>query len=176
MRNVHCFVFVFLLSFIGNVGYAQTWLPEFRIRIGYNSILPKTTTLNEFLTYDHPIVAENCQARMSVFYFKVNSKGMVDSLYSEGNFKEKEKDIILKNIKGTSGNWILPKTTRTEDYCWFVFPCFILGALDKYCPDDQQNFRQLVLLRGLLQNYSFSRDKHGRYLLPPNEYGFYSRR
>ncbi len=153
---------------------AQSWLPEFRANLGYERIVSRAE-LHEYLAFLHPS-ANSCEARMSVFYFRVNYKGMVDSLYSEGNFGPAEKEVISQNILKTNGNWVLPAATQKTDKCWFIFPCFTLGGLDQHCADDPKNYKQLVILRNNLSQFAFQRDAKGRYLLPPNQYGFYSRR
>jgi hypothetical protein len=146
---------------------SQSWLPEFRANLGIDRIVSRSE-LHEFLTFLHPSFSDECSARMSVFYFRVNYQGQVDSLYSEGNLKPAEKEGINQNILKTNGNWVIPPNTKKTDQCWFVFPCFIVGGLDKHCPDDQKNSRQLLILRNTLVEFAFQRDAKGRYLLPPN--------
>lgn len=173
VRKTLAVVFLFICT----PKQVQPWLPEFRIRLGYSTVMDRNSTLNEFLQFEHPLVAGDCDARMSVFYFRVNSKGIVDSLYSEVNFALREREVINKNILNTSRNWILPKSTTSGDKCWFVFPCFILGRNSKYCSTDHEYTAQLEEVRKkLLTNGSQGWDAQGRYVLRPNIIGSMSRK
>ncbi len=149
---------------------SQGWLPEFRIRIDHKPITMIETSLNTFLQQNHSLYIKGCNARMSVFYFRVNHKGVVDSLYSEGNFLKEEQNLIQKNILNTSGNWSLPANTSRGNSCWFVYPCFVMGQSDGACPDDPANQRQFEILRDLLSSQAWAFDQQGRYRLPPNSF------
>lgn len=166
---------MFMLLILTHYARSQTWLPKFKVSVHYRPISMANATLKEFLQYGHPYVAKGCQTKMSVFYFRVNYVGKVDSLFSEGNFTKEEKELISRNILATSDNWLLPTNTKRENYCWFVYPCFILGRLVDPCADDPENQEQIKILRRLLSTHSNQFDSQGRYLLPPNDYGFYSR-
>lgn len=167
---------MFTLLISAHHAASQTWLPKFRVSVNYRPVIMANASLQEFLQYGHPWAAKGCHTRMSVFYFRVNHLGKVDSLFSEGNFTKEEKEVISRNILATSDNWILPANTTSENFCWFLYPCFILGRLVGPCADDPQNQEQIKILRRLLSDHSEEFDKQGRYLLPPNDYGFHSRR
>lgn len=171
-RGMISILIIMILSFDVR---SQNWIPVFEVKIDYRPIHMIGKSLGDFLQYGHPYVAKGCDTKVCIFHFRVNSKGDVDSLYFEGNFDKIETDVILGNILKTSGNWILPSNTTKDSFCWFVYPCYILGELVYPCLNDPQNQQQIVLLRNLLTNYSNTFDKRGRYLLAPNEYGYYSK-
>lgn len=155
---------------LSHQGMSQRWLPEFRIRIGHRPVTEMNMDLIEFLDQSHSFNKKGCNTRMSVFYFRVNSKGQVDSLYSQGNFLEEETSLISKNILNTSGNWVLPANTSREDACWFIYPCFVFGELTGACSGDTANQNQLAILHKLLFSQAYEFDKLGRYRLPPNNF------
>lgn len=155
---------------------AQSWLPIFKVRFGYSPIDMSGKSLNEFLQNGFPLVAKGCDTKVCLFYFRVNGNGDVDSLYYEGNFNKEECTIITNNILNTKGNWITPKNTNRTDFCWFVYPCYILGKIVDPCLDDPKNQQQIALLRNLLNNYSNTFDKQGRFLLSPNNYSYYDKK
>lgn len=155
---------------ISNQVMSQGWLPEFRIRIDYKPVTMLNTSLSDFLQQNHSLYVKDCATRMTVFYFRINYKGMVDSVHYEGNFSEGERNLIIKNIRNTSGNWSLPTNTSRGNSCWFVYPCFILGQLNGSCADDPANQRQFQILRSLLSSQAWTFDKKGLYHLPPNTF------
>lgn len=75
---------------------AQNWLPEFRVRITHQPISQINDHLYKFLARDFRTNVKGCETRMNIFYFRVNYKGKVDSIYWEGNFSEKQTELIYK--------------------------------------------------------------------------------
>jgi len=134
----------------------------------YDFIIPKETNLIDFLKFNAKLYPDSCNPRMSMFYFRINHLGLVDSLYSEGNFDTKEKEAINQNILKTNRNWILPNNTKDKDKCWFIYPCFIIGGLDNCDIRAQKKREELLVLRSLLFKKAAREDSLGRYLLPPN--------
>ncbi len=166
---------IILITFIittstGSKG--QHWKPEFKIPLDSKSIHTQISDLNDYLQFGFPLVANNCASRLSLFNFRVNSLGQVDSVYSEGNFRTDENALIIKNIKTTSGNWILPKNTKISDNCWFVYPCYIVGEITQHCRDVESHVQSILMLRATLAKVSFQFDNLGRYILPPNKYSY----
>ena len=164
------FVWLVLFVLVSFQSLSQRWLPEFKIRIGHRPITDMNMVLIEFLDQNHYFLKQGCNTRMSVFYFRVNSTGKVDTLYSQGNFSDEEKSLINKNILNTSENWVLPANTSREDACWFVYPCFVFGQLKEACSQDPANQRQLEILHKLLFSQAHQFDELGRYRLPPNNF------
>lgn len=168
VRLVPGILILFVWLLVTHQAISQTWRPEFRVRVDYRPITMINAGLHEFLQFGHKQKVKGCNTRVSVFYFRINSQGMVDSLYCEGNFTDEEKDTINRNILNTSGNWFLPPNTTSSDHCWFVYPCFVLGQLTGACSEDPGNQRQIEVLRKLYFDQIHQFDSRGRYRLPPN--------
>lgn len=166
----------FIICLFSSQVRSQEWLPEFRVKFDYRPSILIGASLHDFLQFEHPLIARGCNTRVSIFYFRVNYQGQVDSLYNQGNFTNEEAKLISRNILATSGSWVLPGRTTSQDHCWFIYPCYVLGRLTDPCADDPQNQIQITILRNLLAGHAYQFDRSGRYLLPPNDYTFYSRR
>lgn len=165
---VHKILTLVVVGFLfSHQAMSQKWLPEFRVRIDY---IPRTLInepLGSFLAYGHTFTWE-CTPRISIFHFRVNYQGRVDSVYSIGNFSEDEKKLITQNILNTSGNWILPLGTKPSDFCWFLYPCFIFPYRPRGCQDNQGHLYQARLLHELLSERGNKFDRYGRYSLHPS--------
>lgn len=151
--------------------HAQSWLPEFRLNFNYRrSAIFKGATLNEFLEYDVDTDISPCQTRASIFHFRVNAKGVVDSIYHEGNLDTGVVNVIQENIQSTNGSWILPAKTKETDHCWFIFPFFVIGRPENCTKEQREQRQQIKILHKLLSGLKFRSDEQGRYLLAPNRW------
>ncbi len=82
-----------------------------------------------------------CSTNWQVFYFRVNSKGKVDSLHHEGTLEKNVIGEITKNIYSTNGHWRVPKSAKPSEKYWFVYPYFDFGThfyLDSDCPESDR--------------------------------------
>lgn len=158
---------------IGRSANSQSkWIPELQLPLkGETAAYGKDLTISQYLAKEVPFKTkeDGCRAELSIFYFRVNSKGMVDSIYVEGNLDKVAVDVIKKNIRSTDNKWKVPRTTSRQSECWFVFPFFDAGR-SKLCSEDLLRYRNQLIQ--VLEMYSGSRqttDRMGRVLLPPND-------
>lgn len=161
------------LVLVKSPGIAQTWQPSFQMGLnaeaaawGGNVSLSRYLSRNAAYDYgDH-----GCYLKLSLFYFRVNGLGTVDSIYAKGSLNEELVAAIKTNIRATEGKWRLPEKSRASDKCWFIFP-FIDPGSSESCVGQQKLSRNA--LAELLLLYSISeptKDSHGRVMLPPNEF------
>lgn len=168
--NVRLLLFLVLVT---SPGIAQTWQPSFQMGLnaeaaawGKNVSLSRYLSRNAAYNYgDH-----GCYLKLSLFYFRVNGLGAVDSIYAKGSLNEDLVATIKTNILATEGKWKLPEKSQASDKCWFIFPFTDPGSPES-CIGQQQLSRNA--LAELLLLYSMSeptKDSHGRVMLPPNEF------
>jgi hypothetical protein len=155
----------------------QPWQPSFQMGLnteaaawGENVIISRFLSRNaNYNSGDH-----GCFLKISLFYFRVNSLGAVDSVYSNGSLNNNLVATIKANILATEGKWKIPKNTQPTDKCWFIYPVIDPGR-SKSCPDQQMISRNaLVELLALYSRAESTIDNHGRIMLPPNEFPQYS--
>lgn len=166
--------FIVLLA-ISIPAKSQRWRPEFQVPMDARTINTEMSTLNDFLDYGTPLTGSDCQIRVSMFSFRVNYLGVVDSVYSEGTFFPEAIDAITRNIRSTSGHWVVPKGTKKGDSCWFLYPCFMIGAVRESCRDRLDiPQKSALLLHETLSRLAFQFDSGGRCILPANKLLFNS--
>lgn len=80
---------------------------------------------------------------MEYFYFRVNDKGIVDSIRFEGNLRKEIQQQIVKNIYDTKGHWLISLSTRKNQKCWFMYPFFDLSdGPDNKCSESNKTTRR----------------------------------
>ncbi len=163
-------LFLVLVTAPGN---AQVWQPTFQIGLNaeaaaWGEDISLSTYLSRNAAYnagDH-----GCYLKISLFYFRVNGLGAIDSVYTSGNLNENLVATVTTNILATEGKWKLPEKSQVSDKCWFIFP-FIDPGKSKSCLAQQQLSRNA--LEELLLLYSAAgpmKDRQGRVMLPPNAF------
>lgn len=161
----------FALVAWGANGQAK-WMPEFQLPLaGETAASSKDLTISEYLAKGVPFSAKEseCTVELSIFSFRVNSGGIVDSIYVEGNLDRDAVDVIKKNIRSTSNKWKIPKTTSPRSECWFVYPYFDAGK-SSGCSKTALTYRnQLIQLVRMYSESKPTADRFGRVILPPNE-------
>jgi len=161
-----------VILFIPLSSEAQGWKPQFEIGLNtYYSIRIKDPDLDKFLSFNHPSpLVRDCETQLSIFYFRVNSKGKVDSIYVKGTSHPDIVNPITRAIYETDNYWQVPPHTKPEDYCWFVYPYFYFGRQTSCSEEQAKSFRQTDLLFQLLRSQKTNTDLQGRYVLPPNNF------
>lgn len=152
---------------------AQVWQPTFQIGLAPESAaLSRYVTLSRYLSrnLDYGAGDHGCYLKMSIFYFRVNARGEVDSLYSKGGLNEKTTAQITSNIMATKGKWNVPQNSQPSEKCWFIYPVVDPGR-SRSCSEQQRISRNALI--ELLMTYAGAEptsDKHGRVILPPNDF------
>lgn len=147
-------------------------MPKFKLTQNYGNYteIDPNISLGAFLTYNVALRGEKCKSRSEIFYFRVNSHAEIDSIYSEGNLTQNDREQIVTSIKNTNKNWQLPLKTERINSCWFVFPCFIFNN-DKSCTEtDKENFKVLFSIRKLLLSLTGLSTKTGIQVIETNAY------
>lgn len=161
------------LVLVTTPGSAQVWQPSFQIGLNTEAASwGKDVSLSTYLSRNAAYNAgdHGCYLKISLFYFRVNGLGAIDSLYSKGSLNENLVSTIKANILATKGKWRLPEKSRASDQCWFIFP-FIDPGRSNSCLGQQQI--SLTALKELLWLYSYAeptKDQRGRVMLPPNAF------
>lgn len=169
---------VFLAMITGSVS-AQTWQPSFQIGLNADAAawgedISLSTYLSRNVAYSTG--DQGCNLKISLFYFRVNGLGAVDSVYAHGGLTEELVNIIKTNILATEGKWKLPKNSRASDKCWFIFP-FIDPGRSKSCLGQQQlSHNALKELLILYSGAETAKDRQGRVMLPPNAFPQFAER
>lgn len=156
---------------------AQVWQPTFQVGLtSETAAMQSNMTLSKYLSrnLDYGAGDHGCYLKISIFYFRVNAQGEVDSLYSTGGLTEKSTALITSNIIATKGKWNIPPNSRPSEKCWFIYPVVDPGRA-RSCSEQQQISRNALVK--LLLTYAGAgptRDKHGRIVLPPNDFPQFS--
>lgn len=167
------------LVLITSPGNAQVWEPSFQIGLNAEAAAKgKDVSLSTYLSHNTVYNAgdHGCFLKISLFYFRVNGLGAIDSVYSRGSLNETLVATIKTNILATEGKWKLPEKSRASDKCWFIFP-FIDPGRSKSCLGQQRLSRNA--LEELLLLYSDAKptkDRQGRVMLPPNAFPQYAQK
>lgn len=158
-------------------GIEQTWQPSFQMGLNAEAVAwGEDVILSRFLSRNANYNSgdHGCFLKISLFYFRVNGLGAVDSVYSNGSLNNSLVTTIKANILATEGKWKMPKNTQPTDKCWFIYPVIDPGR-SKSCPDQQIISRNaLVELLALYSRAETTTDNRGRIILPPNEFPQYS--
>lgn len=64
-----------------------------------------------------------CKFLTEIFIFRVNKKGEIDFVKSNGNLEDSSRIKIIQNIKNTKGHWYISKNTN-KTFHYFVFPFY----------------------------------------------------
>jgi hypothetical protein len=158
---------------------ANVWRPFFQMGLeGEASVLGENVTLSQFLSRgaDYSAGDHGCFLKISLFYFRVNGLGSVDSVYSRGSLNDKLGATITANILATKGKWQTPKNTQPSDKCWFIYPAIDPGRSISCIEQQRISRNSLVELLDLYTRAESTTDSHGRIILPPNEFPQYSER
>ncbi len=93
-------------------------MPKFKLTQNYGNYpeIDPNISLGAFLTYNVALRGEKCKSRSEIFYFRVNSNAEIDSIYSEGNLTQNDREQIVTSIKNTNKNWQLPLNGLTPYY------------------------------------------------------------
>lgn len=131
-----------IIVLIGQPCNAQGW-PNPRYKI--DEVDQKTGDKEDLYSYlEKSIVRDDnsrCSTNWQIFYFRVNSRGKLDSLRHEGTLKRDIVKVIIKNIYSTNGHWRVPKSAKPGEKYWFVYPYFDFGThfyLDSDCPESDK--------------------------------------
>ncbi|GAB3168560.1 hypothetical protein GCM10027291_17410 [Telluribacter humicola] len=165
-----------LLLSLSIPSYAQNWRPDFRIPLGPEAIwLQYYNELSHFWAKGTDVgTVDRCKIQVSMFYFRVNSQGEIDSIYTQGNLNRSATEAVYKNIYETEGKWVLPKDTKSTDSCWFIYPFFAFGS-SRSCSDELLADRYpLSLLYQQLSVLKSTEDQRGRVLLHPSPYSMFA--
>lgn len=163
---------LFLAMITGSVN-AQTWQPSFQIGLNAEAAAwGEDVSLSTYLSRNaaYNTGDQGCHLKISLFYFRVNGLGAIDSVYARGGLNEELVSIIKTNILATEGKWKMPENSRASDKCWFIFP-FIDPGRSRSCMGQQQLSHNA--LKDLLVLYSkaeTTKDRQGRVMLPPNAF------
>ena len=88
-------------------------------------------------------ITGDCNPAWAVFYFRVNGKGEVDSLFVRERLRRDVSEKIVKNIYETKGHWQLSQHAKATDSAWYIFPYFDLGVAPGANPDCSEKDREL---------------------------------
>ncbi|MEO6685432.1 MAG: hypothetical protein ABIN24_05680 [Dyadobacter sp.] len=169
MKNLFLLIFFILISF---EIHAQNWRPNFAIPLGSESMATSNNQkLNEYLEQHVPWHRPgNCESELSVFTFRVNSRGGIDSMDVDGNLNKDVAAQIVKNIYKTEGKWKIPDNTKAGDKCWFVYPFFLFGNISPCTDEKRAAFYQLLSLYHIYSGSFDIADNRGRVILAPNSF------
>jgi len=131
-----------IVVFIVQPCLAQGWTnPYFKI----DEVDRKTGDKVDLYSYLERIIVRNkdnrCSTNWQVFYFRVDSRGSIDSLHHEGTLEKNVVDTVIKNIYSTNEHWHVPKSAKLGEKYWFVYPYFDFGThlyLDSDCPESDR--------------------------------------
>lgn len=114
-----------------------------------------------------------CQATWDIFFFRVNGKNKVDSIRHDGNLPSEIANQIIFNINSTQGRWKIPLGTKKTDYCWFIYPFFIIPPNIPNCNQTENVFLRENIMRMAFTMREFYRFFQGsKYVVILNpEYG-----
>lgn len=116
-----------------------------------------------------------CSTNWQIFYFRVNSERKIDSLRYEGTLEEKIIDQIKKNIYSTNGHWRIPKSTKSNEVYWFIYPYFDFGTHlypDSHCPETDKVIQEtLIKLSDQFLRFSTMNGGKSPYMLRPFRIG-----
>jgi len=149
--------------------YAQKWKPDFLLPLSPESARLNNVDLASYLQsdFDAHRYEQNCVAELSLFYFRVNYEGKIDSVYSNGTLNKEAVTAVYKNIYKTQGKWKIPTGTSPIDNCWFVYPYFLFGNMSD-CKENQEILYSMHSLYQFLSASKTHEDWKGRVVLPPN--------
>lgn len=166
-----------LLLFVSTNSYSQKWTrPPFY----FIETDPKTGQKYDFHDYldRRDLSTEDVDSlpTWGVFFFRVNTKGKVDSIFHQGTLKVSRSNEILENIKATSGKW---KTNQSGDKLsnhWFIYPTFEFGkdcdSPSAKCSvvyqNSQKDLKRMASTLGSIFLYS---DNKKAYLISPRQNG-----
>lgn len=116
-----------------------------------------------------------CSTNWQIFYFRVNSKGKIDSLRHEGTLEKNSIDRMMKNIYSTNGHWRIPKSTKSNEVYWFIYPYFDFGTHfypDSHCPETDKVIQEtLIKLSDQFLRFSTMNSGKSPYILRPFRIG-----
>lgn len=78
-------------------------------------------SLNDRLSAGAVTEAPDCKPSWAMFKFRVNGKGLIDSIWFDGQLSKKTTTRILDNIHATAGSWIVAPGTKESDVAWYVY-------------------------------------------------------
>lgn len=164
-------VMLILIYFVNSEIHAQKWRPDFALPLGGEILMNmQKQKLGDYLNYIPDHKPGSCEAELSVFYFRVNSRGKIDSLRVDGNLSSLVSAQIIKNIYKTEGKWRIPNDTKDGDTCWFVYPFFLFGSYGPCSGSKEISFRQTYSLYEIYSNLTDTQDQMGRVIISPNSY------
>ena len=128
---------------------------------------------HRLLAKDVNTASYDCISTCSVFYFRVNNKGIVDSIRFEGNLRKEVQQQIVKNIYATKGHWLISPSTRKNQKCWFMYPFFDLsdGPDDKCSESDKTTRKNLTAMIHELQQIKVFLDGQTQVVMIEPEFG-----
>ena len=171
IRSMKKLLVLILIFSINTETNAQKWQPDFLLPLGPEILLNINNQklsgfLNMNIPWHRPV---NCAAELSVFYFRVNSIGKVDSIHVEGNLNKVVSAQIIKNIYKTEGKWRIPNNSKASDNCWFVYPYFLFGNSRPCSESGEVAYRHVYNLYISYDNLADTQDQVGRVIISPNE-------
>lgn len=128
---------------------------------------------HRLLTKDVNTANYDCVSAWSIFYFRVSSEGIVDSIRFEGNLRKEIKQQIVKNIYNTKGHWLISPPSKKHQKCWFIYPFFDLSD----GPEDKCSESQIITKKNLLamihefKQIKFFLDGQSQVIMIEPEYG-----
>ncbi|MBE9462642.1 hypothetical protein ACFP1I_09610 [Dyadobacter subterraneus] len=164
---------VFMMIYFGSREIrAQNWHPEFSLPLGSEllsniNIQNLSSYLERNLPWHRP---GSCEVEFSVFHFRVNSEGKIDSIRTEGNLSKEVSAQIIKNIYKTEGKWKIPDHSKPGDKCWFVYPYFLFGNYRPCQNTNKTSYQQMYILYHIYSETADTRDSMGRVILSPNRF------
>lgn len=152
---------------------AQAWQPSFQVGLRAEAAAwGEDISLSKYLSRnaDYNVGDHGCYFKISLFFFRVNGLGAIDSVYARGSLNEDLVASVTANILATQGKWKLPEKSQTSDKCWFIFPFIDLGRA-RSCQGMQRLSRNaLTELLLIYADAEPTKDRRGRVMLPPNDF------
>lgn len=156
-------VFFLLLFFFSGISTLQAqqnkWMPAFKLDFrDYLKLNTSRDDISYFLKWNG--ISPNagspqCETRYGEFKFRVNYKGLVDSIQVTGNLPDYYNQRIVTRIKETAGRWRVPADSSPQSECWFTYPFYMFisedysGCLTRGYASQQNHYANYTLLLSL---------------------------
>ncbi len=128
IEQIVIFQSMFLLVRFQSIAQNSDPYPDFEIKLTesiYQSSFRKP--VSDFLgkpVFVTEEIAQNCETQYGEFRFRINEKGIVDSLAVSGNLKPIIIDKISKRIWSSSGRWTFTHLKDKLKSYWFTYPFY----------------------------------------------------
>ncbi len=156
-------VFTLLLFFLSGISTLQAqqkkWIPAFKLDfhdyLRLNTSRDDVSSFLQWSTLSSNEGSPQCETRYGEFKFRVNYKGLIDSIQVTGNLTDYHSKQIIVRIRETAGRWKVPADSSPESECWFTYPFYMFiregssGCLSRGYASQQNHYANYKLLLSL---------------------------